>query len=205
MDESSSTVMPYRTASRRVGLELKRRGLAVALALALVAPAALASEQQRFASPEEATEAFGTAVVTSDEDAMKAMLGADLRRYIPLVDQDITLRFIQAWAKSHRVVPAGQDKALIEVGTDGWTMPIPIVKAGASWRFDVEAGAEEMRVRHWPQRACGQAGGARHSRCAARVCIPGRMGTVCWSTRPSLPARRASRMVSNGQPAPERS
>ncbi len=57
------------------------------------------------------------------------------------------MRFLEAWAKSHRVVPAGPDKALLEVGTDGWTLPIPIVKAGTGWRFDTKAGAEEMRVR----------------------------------------------------------
>jgi hypothetical protein len=145
--ERFNSRMPYRAVARQAGLELLRQGRAAALALALVAPAVLASEQQRFASPEEAAEAFGNAVLTSDEDAMKAMLGPDMRRYIPPVDQEITLRFIQAWAKSHRVVAGGDDKALIEVGGDGWTMPIPIVKAGASWRFDVKAGAEEMRVR----------------------------------------------------------
>lgn len=147
MMDRFSTGMSFRAAIRQAGFEFRRRGLAAALSLALVATAALAGEQQRFASPEAAAEAFGNAVLTSDNDAMRAMLGPEMRRYIPPVDQEITLRFIQAWAKSHRVVAAGDDKALIEVGGDGWTMPIPIVKVGASWRFDVEAGAEEMRVR----------------------------------------------------------
>jgi hypothetical protein len=147
MIDRFSTGMPYRAAARRAGLGAQRRGLAVVLALALVMPAALASEQQRFASPEEAAEAFGSAVMTSDSDAMRAILGPDLRRYIPQPDREITLRFLEAWAKSHRVVSAGEDKALLEVGADGWTLPIPIVKAGAGWRFDVKAGAEEMRVR----------------------------------------------------------
>jgi hypothetical protein len=147
MIDRSSTGMPYRVAARRAGLELQRRGLAVALALALVAPAAFAGEQRRFASAEQAAEAFGSAVVTSDSDAMKAILGPDVRRYIPQPDQEITLRFLAAWAKSHRVVSVGENKALLEVGNDGWTLPIPIVKAGAGWRFDTRAGAKEMRVR----------------------------------------------------------
>ena len=29
---------------------------------------------------------------------------------------------------------------MIEVGKTGWTLPIPIVKDGAEWRFDVAAG-----------------------------------------------------------------
>jgi Protein of unknown function (DUF2950) len=57
-----------------------------------------------------------------------------------------TYRFLAAWAKPHKVVPEGEGKAMIEVGTDGW-LPIPIVKTVGGWRFDVEAGTEEMRVR----------------------------------------------------------
>jgi hypothetical protein len=141
------TGMPYRAVAQRAGLELLRCGLAAALTLALVAPAASASEQQRFASAEEAAEAFGNAVATSDPNAIRAILGPDMRRYIPQPDQEITLRFLEAWAKSHRVVSAGPDKALLEVGADGWTLPIPIVKTGTGWRFDTRAGAEEMRMR----------------------------------------------------------
>ena len=30
---------------------------------------------------------------------------------------------------------------------DGWTLPIPVVRSGDGWAFDVRAGAEEMRIR----------------------------------------------------------
>ena len=30
---------------------------------------------------------------------------------------------------------------------DGWTLPIPIVRRGEAWAFDVRAGIEELRVR----------------------------------------------------------
>ena len=32
------------------------------------------------------------------------------------------------------------------VGTSEWRLPIPIVKGGDGWRFDVQAGAEEIRI-----------------------------------------------------------
>jgi hypothetical protein len=35
----------------------------------------------------------------------------------------------------------------LSVGTEGWTLPIPIVKTAKGWTFDVKAGAEEMRIR----------------------------------------------------------
>ena len=91
--------------------------------------------------------AFGDAVATSDEDALKALLGADFRTLIPPVGAEGRYRFLAAWAKSHAIKPEGDAKALIAVGDDGWTLPIPIVKTAQGWRFDTRAGVDEMRVR----------------------------------------------------------
>jgi hypothetical protein len=125
------------------------RGIAaIGLAALVVAwtPAALA-QQKTFASPQAAMEAFGDAVATSDEDALKALLGADFRTLIPPVGAEARYRFLAAWAKSHAIKPDGDAKALIAVGNDGWTMAIPIVKTAQGWRFDTRAGADEIRVR----------------------------------------------------------
>jgi hypothetical protein len=117
---------------------------AVALGIA-AAPAAFA--QQTFPSPMAAMNAFGDAVATSDEDALKTVLGADFRTFIPPVGAEGRYRFLAAWAKSHALQLDGDSKALVAVGGDGWTLPIPIVKTGQGWRFDTKAGAEEMRLR----------------------------------------------------------
>jgi hypothetical protein len=108
-------------------------------------PAALA--QQTFPSPIAAMNAFGDAVATSDEDALKTVLGADFRTFIPPVGAEGRYRFLAAWAKSHAIQLDGDSKANVAVGGDGWTLPIPIVKTGQGWRFDTKAGAEEMRLR----------------------------------------------------------
>jgi hypothetical protein len=94
-----------------------------------------------------AMNAFGDAVATSDEDALKAILGADFRTLIPPVGAEGGYRFLAAWAKSHAIQPEGDAKAHVAVGGDGWTLPIPIVKTAQGWRFDTRAGAEEMRLR----------------------------------------------------------
>jgi hypothetical protein len=122
---------------------------ALAAALALFVgwtPAALA-QQQTFASPEAAMNAFGDAVATSDDDAMKALLGADYHTLIPPAGTEVRYRFLAAWARSHAIKPEGDAKALVAVGDDDWTLPIPIVKTAQGWRFDTRAGADEMRVR----------------------------------------------------------
>jgi hypothetical protein len=91
--------------------------------------------------------AFGDAVASSDEDALKSLLGADYHTFIPPVGADVRYRFLAAWAKSRAIKPEGDARALVAVGDDGWTLPIPIVKTAQGWRFDTRAGADEMRVR----------------------------------------------------------
>jgi len=121
--------------------------LAAALVLFVAWPPAVLAQQKTFASPEAAMNAFGDAVATNDEEAMKTLLGADFRRLIPPVGAEIHYRFLAAWAKSHEVRPEGDAKALIAVGNEGWTLPIPIVKTAQGWQFDTRAGADEIRVR----------------------------------------------------------
>jgi Protein of unknown function (DUF2950) len=117
---------------------------AVALFVAWMPPALA---QKAFPSPEAAMNAFGDAIATSDEDALKALLGADFRTYIPPVGAEARYRFLAAWAKSRAIKPDGDARAHVAVGNDGWTLPIPIVRTAQGWRFDTRAGADEMRMR----------------------------------------------------------
>jgi hypothetical protein len=91
--------------------------------------------------------AFGEAVRSSDEAALKAMLGAEFRTLIPPVGADARERFLRAWEEKHAIQDADDKSAQVAVGSDGWTLPIPLVKAGKGWQFDTRAGVEEMRVR----------------------------------------------------------
>jgi hypothetical protein len=120
-------------------------GAAMALVIGWT-PGALA-QQKAFPSPEAAMNAFGDAVAASDDDAIKALLGADYRSLIPPEGAEARYRFLAAWAKSHAIKAEGDAKAHVAVGNDGWTLPIPIVKTAQGWRFDTRAGADEMRVR----------------------------------------------------------
>jgi hypothetical protein len=123
------------------------RTLIAALALLVAAMPPALAEQKAFATPEAAMNAFGDALATNDENALKTVFGADFRKFIPQASDEIRYRFLSAWAKSHVIKPEGDAKAHIAVGNDGWTFPIPIVKTAQGWRFDMRAGAEEMRIR----------------------------------------------------------
>jgi len=119
-------------------------GVALAVVLAS-APAAFA--QKALPSPEAAMNAFGDAVARSDEGELKSLFGDDFRSLIPPAGAEIRYRFLEEWAKSHAVKREGDARALVAVGSDGWTLPIPIVKTAQGWHFDTRAGANEMRVR----------------------------------------------------------
>ena len=123
------------------------RGLCLVVAgtTVLLAPAVRA--QKAYLTPDAAANAFVQSVAVNDTDALKVVVGADYRRYIPHGTAEDTTNFLAAWAKSHRIVPAGDAKAYLEVGTNGWTLPIPIVKTAAGWSFDTHATPDELRIR----------------------------------------------------------
>jgi hypothetical protein len=129
-------------------------GIRTLFALAsLVAAAALipaqAAAQKAFSSPEAAAEALVAAVETDDAQALRAILGRNWTSFMPIddVDREDVETFLTAWKTAHKLVADADGPVHLAVGTEGWTLPIPIVKRGGGWRFDVQAGAEEIRTR----------------------------------------------------------
>jgi hypothetical protein len=132
---------------RRGSAAASLAAVAVALALFVAGMPAAIAQKKAFASPEAAMDAFGAAIATTDDAAIDALFGADHEKFIPPVGADVRYRFLAEWAKSHAIKPEGDAKALIAVGNDGWTFPVPIVKTATGWQFDTRAGADEMRIR----------------------------------------------------------
>ena len=127
------------------------------LALALVAGFAVGAaaqpappRPQGFPTAEAAAEALTSAVRSGDRAAIGRLWGADWRALVPLGDEDLERRrnaFIAAWDAGHKIVMSGDGKATIEIGRAGWTLPIPLVKDGAEWRFDIAAGLKQIALR----------------------------------------------------------
>lgn len=125
----------------------RRAAIALLLPL-LLGIAAPVRAQQSFPSPEGAAAALTDALAKSDDEALRQILGPDWKRFIPTneIHKDDVEAYLADWAKKHEIIRDG-DRARIAVGTEGWTMAVPIAKVGSAWRFDVQAGAEEMRLR----------------------------------------------------------
>ena len=146
MKNINNSELRHRIGRGHHGVWMLCAAILVAGAFALAPLSALA--QKAFSGPEEAAEALVDAVARDDQEAFKILLGGDWKKFIPVdVDREDTEKFLEAWKKSHRIVSEGDAKAMIEVGTKGWTLPIPIVKGKTGWQFDPRAGAEELRTR----------------------------------------------------------
>jgi Protein of unknown function (DUF2950) len=123
--------------------------LAAGIALALSLASAPSFAQHAYPTPDAAAQAFVDAVIRSDPVALGVVLGPDWKRFVPEggVDVDDVYDFLGAWAKQHKVVLETPSKAVLAVGDSDWTLPVPIVKSAAGWRFDPHAGADLMRSR----------------------------------------------------------
>jgi len=123
-------------------------GLLRALLLSCALASPLAHAQQTFASADAAADAFTDALRKVDRAALAKVLGANYKQFVKTdsIDRVDIETYLAAWDKQHKVNVDG-DKAVVEAGGDGWTLPVPIVKRKAGWQFDVAAGADEMRTR----------------------------------------------------------
>jgi len=129
-------------------MSLKSLSAAAVLTVAALLPA-VASAQKAFPTAEAAGNALIEAVATNDGAAKREILGADYQRFIPpeSVDADDRTAFLYASSKGRKMISDGPEMAHLSVGTEGWTLPVPIVKTAKGWSFDVKAGVEEMRIR----------------------------------------------------------
>ena len=107
--------------------------------------------QKTFSSPQEASNAFVTAVRSNDEKAMLDILGPDGKQIVSSGDEaeDAHSRanFAKKYQEMHRLVKEPDGTTTLYIGAKNWPTPIPIVNKGNSWYFDTEAGKREILFR----------------------------------------------------------
>ena len=105
--------------------------------------------QAVFAEPGDAASTFFLALKNNDPELLGKLLGAGYHDVLPLdgVDGGDIDNFITAWDKANTLLPQGENKVLIAIGEDEWTLPIPVTEGASGWYFDIEEGRERMRIR----------------------------------------------------------
>ena len=114
-------------------------------------PLAPAVTGQLFASPEAAIQALQTAAGTKDNTELAKVFGPEFQEMLTgdkVQDANNAQHLAEALALGCNQVKDGDDKITLEVGTNNWPLPIPLVKADGQWHFDTTAGKDEIINRH---------------------------------------------------------
>ncbi len=126
-------------------------GIFAATSLPLPSQAASEVAQKHFASPQEAFSAFVAAARAGDQPALLAILGAKAKPILasgdPVADRNGVERFVASYDAAHAIQMSGEKQAELVTGSDEWPFPIPVVKEESGWRFDTDAGDEEVLAR----------------------------------------------------------
>ncbi|MGA2793394.1 MAG: DUF2950 domain-containing protein [Roseiarcus sp.] len=133
---------------RMTGLTGLVLSIALAVSAALPSAGAAAVAQRTFSSPEQAAEALAAAWRSGDKSEVLAIFGSAADKLVNsgdvVAEKAARERLASSYDEAHRLDLEGADKAVIVLGKDEWPYPIPLLKQGAGWRFDVKAGAEQI-------------------------------------------------------------
>jgi hypothetical protein len=109
------------------------------------------SEGRTFATPEDAVRALIQASKSGTQGELVAIFGPESQELIASSDPDTARKqrevFSVATAERWLLVDRDGTSKTLVIGNEEWPFPIPLVKDGASWRFDAAAGKEEVLAR----------------------------------------------------------
>jgi hypothetical protein len=104
--------------------------------------------QKRFSSPDEAVQALVNATRSDELKTMLAILGPGSKDVISsgdsVADNVSRDKFVAAYELKHSLETRAAGVMILHIGADDWSMPIPIVKKGKNWVFDIGKGKKEI-------------------------------------------------------------
>jgi hypothetical protein len=132
---------------------IMRLNLAFSVALAVTC-AALAPQPgaaRSYPTPEDAVRALIAAAKADGMESLLEIFGAEGKELVASTDAGATRRnrdvFAVAAAERWALLEPSSDTRVLIVGNEGWPFPVPLKKDASGWRFDTEAGREEVLSR----------------------------------------------------------
>ena len=120
-------------------------------AAVLIAAAIPARAQEAYPTPEAAVKDLVDSAKAKTPDFGDRILGKDgaalLRSGDPDKDAENLREFNEAAAALTAIDDGANGVKLLRVGNNNWTLPLPLIKTNAGWRFDPVRGKEEMTNR----------------------------------------------------------
>ena len=127
--------------------DLTRCGAALVVLVTIGGANALA-EPQAFPSAEAAAQALRTALDADDGEALRTIFGPEYAD--DLIGSDIAIvreemrETREAMRAATALLPQADGAVILTIGRQAFPFPVPIVRYGESWRFNSEAGLEEI-------------------------------------------------------------
>ncbi len=126
--------------------------LVVAALSAILIPGSNAAwsqeSQATFANPGAAMTALQTAVASNDTQRILKILGPDSKDLVssddPVADKEGRRRFLEAHKARCTLMTTSDGSVVAGLGKEAWPFPIPMVKEGQAWRFNTQAGHQEV-------------------------------------------------------------
>lgn len=128
----------------------KPSSLTMALVLCVPSAADAADTGETFATPQEAVSALVRATAAQSGNDLRAIFGpaaADLQNPDRVQATNEFIAFTTALYATNCLVHESNTKCVLEVGTNFWPFPVPIVQKAGRWFFDTEAGKDEILSR----------------------------------------------------------
>jgi hypothetical protein len=129
------------------GPETLASAMTFALLVMIWPPTASAQDEQTFSSPEEAVNALVAAASNHDTNLLHAIFGPEGHQ---LVSPDVVQAtaeykiFVQRLTEKTEMITNSDASITLDLGTDGWPFPIPLVQQAGQWHFDTDAGRTEI-------------------------------------------------------------
>jgi hypothetical protein len=123
----------------------------VAAVLTLAVLSSASQAQQTFSSPEDAAAALAAAVKTGTRPAILKVLGSHAEDIVEsgddVADAEARQRFVTGYDARHSIKAEGDKKAILILGPEDFTFPIPLINNKRGWEFDTAAGRTEILYR----------------------------------------------------------
>ena len=123
----------------------------MALGLGLALPVCVsAADEQTFAAPRDAVNALLSAAQDHDTNALHSIFGPtghDLISPDAVQATEEYKMFVRHLMENVQLINNSDSNVTLEIGTNGWPFPIPLVKQDERWFFDTAAGKEEILAR----------------------------------------------------------
>jgi len=126
--------------------------LVIGITIAMAAEGASVAKQQpqgkAFSSPEEAVKALIDVCKLNDTHALLAIVSPEAKDIFSsgddVADKAERARFVENYEAKNRLEQKNPETVILCVGNEDAPFPVPIVKKGEKWYFDVAAGKEEI-------------------------------------------------------------